>query len=279
MLSINQETVIPVVYVISDSVGETAEFMVKAAASQFNGANVDIRKIPHVEDESAIIMAFELAKEAQAFVAYTLVLPELRTIVEAKGKEYNIPTVDLLGPLMDTFANFFDKKPIYSPGSMRQLDADYFNKIKAVEFAVKYDDGKDPRGVLLADIVLIGISRTSKTPLSMYLAHKGFKVANVPLAPEVIPPDEIYQVSAKKCIGLTIEPNELNEIRQQRLKSLGLTKNSNYAKFERILEELEFSEAIIKKVGCPLINVSNRAVEETAGIILDILKKGGSISD
>ncbi len=250
----------------------------RAVASQFNGGSVDIRRIPYVDDESSIIEAFELAKQADAFIAYTLVIPQLREFVRRKGEEYQIPAVDLLGDLLDTFSGFYHKQPHNSPGSMRQLDADYFKKVEAIEFAVKYDDGKDPRGILRADVVLIGISRTSKTPLSMYLAHKRLKVANVPLAPEVTPPEELFLVPSKKCIGLIINPDQLNEIRQERLKTLGLKRNANYAKYERILEELEFSERIMKRVGCPIINVSNKAVEETAGIILDILKKGGNIS-
>lgn len=219
-----------------------------------------------------------MAKQSDAFIAYTLVLPELREFVKQTEIEYGIPAVDLLGDLMETFSNFYHKQPNYSPGSMRQLDAEYFKKVEAIEFAVKYDDGKDPRGILRADVVLIGISRTSKTPLSMYLAHKRLKVANVPLAPEVTPPEELFLIPSKKCIGLIINPDQLNEIRQERLKNLGLTRNANYAKYERILEELEFSEKIMKRVGCPIINVSNKAVEETAGIILDILKKGGNLS-
>ncbi|OEH86167.1 phosphoenolpyruvate synthase regulatory protein [Desulfuribacillus stibiiarsenatis] len=269
---------LPIVYVLSDSVGETGEFVVRAVASQFNGGHVDIRRVPYIDDHESIVEAFELAKEANAFIAYTLVLPNLRNFVKIKAEEYNIPAVDLLGDLMETFSNVHGKQPNYSPGSMRQLDADYFKRVEAIEFAVKYDDGKDPRGILRADVVLVGVSRTSKTPLSMYLAHKRLKVANVPIAPEVTPPEELFLVPSKKCIGLTINPDQLNEIRQERLKTLGLTRNANYAKFERILEELEYAEKIIKRIGCPTINVSNKAVEETAGIILDILKKGGKIS-
>ncbi len=238
-----------------------------------------MRRIPYVDDESSIIEAFELAKEADAFIAYTLVRPQLREFVKAQGALYQIPAVDILGDLMNTFSEFYHKQPHNSPGSMRQMDAEYFKKVEAIEFAVKYDDGKDPRGILRADVVLIGVSRTSKTPLSMYLAHKRLKVANVPLAPEVTPPEELYLASPKKCIGLIINPEQLNEIRQERLKTLGLKRNANYAKYERILEELEFSEKIMKRIGCPIINVSNKAVEETAGTILEILKKGGKISE
>jgi [pyruvate, water dikinase]-phosphate phosphotransferase / [pyruvate, water dikinase] kinase len=141
---------------------------------------------------------------------------------------------------------------------------------------VKYDDGKDPRGVLGADVVLIGVSRTSKTPLSMYLAHKRLKVANVPLVPEVEPPEELFQIPTSRCIGLTIDPQQLNHIRQERLKSLGLATGANYASMERIIYELEYADQVIRRLGCPLIDVSNKAVEETANMILDMLKKGGS---
>ena len=156
---------------------------------------------------------------------------------------------------------------------MRQLDDAYFRKIEAIEFAVKYDDGRDPRGVLNADIVLVGVSRTSKTPLSMYLAHKGFKVANVPLVPEVLPPEELYKIPRNNCVGLIITPDKLNAIRKERLRNLGLTSQANYASFERILEELDYAEKIMKRLGCPVINVSNKAIEETADYILEVLKR------
>lgn len=127
-----------------------------------------------------------------------------------------------------------------------------------------------------ADVILIGVSRTSKTPLSMYLANKRYKVANVPLVPEVEPPEELFLVPSRKCVGLTISPDQLNKIRAERLKSLGLASEANYASLERILMELEYSEKIIKRVGCPVINVSNKAVEETANTIIEMIKRGGA---
>ena len=148
-------------------------------------------------------------------------------------------------------------------------------RVEAIEFAVKYDDGKDPRGILKSDIVLLGISRTSKTPLSMYLANKNIKVANVPLVPEIPIPKEVFEIDPKKIIGLTNTPEKLNSIRQERLKALGLSSNASYANLERILQELDYSEKIMKKAGCPVIDVSNKAIEETAGIILDIMKENG----
>jgi regulator of PEP synthase PpsR (kinase-PPPase family) len=262
-----------VVYVISDSVGETAEFVVKAVATQFNGGQVEIRRSSYVDDFEDIEDVIALAKKGNSIVAYTLVIPSLKEYLDQRANEEGILAVDLLSPLMNAFVTKFNKEPNHRPGLMRKLDEEYFRKIEAIEFAVKYDDGRDPRGIKMADIVIMGVSRTSKTPLSMYLAHQGFRVANVPLVPEVPPPDELYEVPRKNCIGLVISPDKLNGIRIERLKALGLASRANYASFERILEELEYAEKIMKRVGCPVIDVSNKAVEETAGLILDVLKK------
>ncbi|WHY84155.1 pyruvate, water dikinase regulatory protein [Neobacillus novalis] len=262
-----------VVYVISDSVGETAEFVVKAVATQFNGGQVDIRRNSYVEDIEDIEDVILLAKKEHSIIAYTIVIPDLKDYLDRRALEEGILAVDLLSPLMNAFVTRFNKPPHHRPGLMRKLDEEYFRKIEAIEFAVKYDDGRDPRGITKADIVLVGVSRTSKTPLSMYLAHKRFKVANVPLVPEVPPPDELFEIPRKNCIGLIISPDKLNEIRKERLKALGLASQANYASFERILEELDHAEKIMKRVGCPVIDVSNKAIEETAGLILDILKK------
>jgi regulator of PEP synthase PpsR (kinase-PPPase family) len=262
-----------VVYVVSDSVGETAGFVVKAVATQFNGGHVDIRRNSYVEDYEDIEDVILLAVKSNSIIAYTIVIPALKEYLDRRAAEEGIMAVDLLSPLMNAFETKFNKEPHHRPGLMRKLDEEYFRKIEAIEFAVKYDDGRDPRGLIKADIVLIGVSRTSKTPLSMYLAHKRFKVANVPLVPEVQPPDELFQIPRKNCIGLIISPDKLNEIRKERLRALGLASRANYASFERILKELDHAEKVMKRVGCPIIDVSNKAVEETAGLILDVLKK------
>ncbi|GHH99351.1 pyruvate, water dikinase regulatory protein [Neobacillus kokaensis] len=266
-----------VVYVISDSVGETAELVVKAVATQFNGGHVEIRRNSYVDDIEDIEDVILLAKKGNSLIAYTIVIPALKEYLDQRAAEEDLVAVDLLSPLMNAFSAKFNQEPHHQPGLMRKLDEEYFRKIEAIEFAVKYDDGRDPRGILKADIVLIGVSRTSKTPLSMYLAHKRFKVANVPLVPEVPPPDELFQIPRKNCIGLIISPDKLNEIRKERLKALGLGSQANYASFQRILDELDYAEKIMKRVGCPIINVSNKAVEETAGLILDVLKKERSL--
>ncbi|MCD8511435.1 MAG: kinase/pyrophosphorylase [Bacillus sp. (in: Bacteria)] len=262
----------PIVYVVSDSVGETAELVVKAAASQFNHLNIDIRRIPYVEDEETIEEVVTLAQEVNAIIAFTLVVPDKKQYLVDLAMKAGVTTVDIIGPMIGKIQDITKKEPRYEPGLVHKLDEDYFRKVEAIEFAVKYDDARDPQGVLKADLVLIGVSRTSKTPLSMYLAHKGYKVANIPLVPEVAPPEELFKVSRTRCVGLVITPDKLNEIRKERLKSLGLTAKSNYARLERILEELDYAESIMKRVGCPVINVSNKAIEETANYIIEDLK-------
>jgi hypothetical protein len=263
----------PKIYVISDSLGETAEQVVKAAAIQFNSDITEIRKEPFVTDRSQIMRIIQEAKDNKCVVVYTIVIPELKGVLEEECDRYNIPRVDILGPLMEALKRIAPTSPKLEAGLIHKLDEHYFRRMEAVEFAVKYDDGKDPRGVLRADVVLLGVSRTSKTPLSMYLAHKNYKVANIPLVPEVEPPRELFQISNRRIIGLTAEPEKLNQIRQERLKTLGLNDSANYASMERILQELEYADRIYKKLGCPVIDVSKKAVEETASIILQILKE------
>jgi hypothetical protein len=263
----------PVVYVISDSIGETAEFVVRAAASQFNHGGMIIQRIPYVSSEDQISEVVAKAKETNSLVAYTLVLPELRGAMEREGRIQGVTTVDILGPVLDAITQKMTAMPKLQPGLVHRIDDEYFRKVEAVEFAVKYDDGKDPRGLMRADLVLIGVSRTSKTPLSMYLAHKRLKVANVPLVPEVPPPDELFTVPASRVVGLTVSAEQLHHIRRERLRSMGLTAKAEYADLKRILDELDYADSIMKRIGCPVIDVTNKAVEETAGRILEIFSR------
>lgn len=261
------------IYVVSDSVGETAEMVARATAEQFKGTEYEIKKYPYVSHEEQIKEMIEEAAGNKSIVVFTTVLEHIRKQIIEDCARHKIPCVDLLQPIIETFEGYLGEKPKYEPGIIHRLDERYFKKVEAIEFAVKYDDGKDPRGVSKADVVIIGVSRTSKTPLSMYLAHKNLKVANIPLVPEVPVPEELYSVPLKKVIGLTTNPVKLEEIRQERLKALGLHNTATYANLERILEEIEYAENIMKRIGCPIIDVSTKAVEETANIILEIIKK------
>ena len=263
------------VFVVSDSVGETGENAVKAVISQFrpNFEEVRIKRFPHIQSISHIENIVLLAKKQQAIIVFTLVEKGMRQALYNQCIEQNVKVIDLLGSMLDLIESSLDEKPLEQPGLVHQLDDYYFKKIEAIEFAVKYDDGRDPRGILLADIVLIGVSRTSKTPLSQYLANKRYKVANVPLVPEVKPPDELYQVDPNKCFGLVISPNQLNSIRKERLIALGLTENASYAQHTRIEQEIEHFHTVADKVGCEVIDVTNKAVEETANRIIELIKK------
>lgn len=268
------ENLKPMVYVLSDSLGETAELVVKAAASQYNSGAAIINRVPYVTDRQTVLETINDAVKDSAMVAFTLVLPELREYTVELCKEHNLPYVDIMGPVMKQMGRLTQKEPKFEPGIFRKLDSDYFKRIEAIEFAVKYDDGKDPRGLLRADVVLVGVSRTSKTPLSMYLAHKQIKAANVPLVPEVKPPKELFEIDPKKVIGLIISPHQLNEIRKERLLALGLRDHASYASMERILAELDYAENIMKRLNCPVLDVTNKAVEETASRMLQIIREG-----
>lgn len=261
------------VFVVSDSVGETCELVVRAASIQFHENAIETLRIPFVEDEQTIIDVVTQAKAQQAIIAFTLVNEEHRALLMRLGEAHQVKTVDLLGDLLDVLSSQLKEAPREKPGLIYRLDDDYFRKIEAMEFAVKYDDGRDPRGLKKADIVLVGVSRTSKTPLSQYLALKRYKVANVPLVPESRPPEELFDLPAERCVGLIISPEKLISIRMERLKSLGLKPEADYAQLERINRELEYARGIYERIGCDVIDVTNKAVEETAGIILRHLEQ------
>lgn len=264
----------PVVFVVSDSIGETAELVVRAAASQFNAGGVEIRRISYVNDPDAIRRAVEAARGRRAIIVYTLIQPEMRGLIRELAQSLGIKTVDIMGPTMDALSEILDVPPRLEPGLIHRLDEDYFRRVEAVEFAVKHDDGKEPSGIPRADIVLLGVSRTSKTPVSMYLAHRRYRVANVPLIPEVEVPREVYRARPDRIIGLTITPDKLYQIRQQRLRTLGLPDDSDYGDMGRIVRELANARDVFRDLGCRIVDVSHRAVEETANEVLHILKEG-----
>jgi Uncharacterized protein conserved in bacteria len=264
-----------VIYAVSDSAGETGEAVVRAAVAQFHSAPTEIRRRPFVTDKSHIAAIVAEARDEQAIILYTLVLPHLREAMGHYARRDGVMAIDALGPLLDGLELRTGIKPEYKPGLNHQLDADYFRRVEAVEFAVKHDDAKDHSGILKADIVLIGVSRTSKTPLSMYLAHRKFKVANVPLVPELKLPDELARVPSWRIIGLTIDNQDLNQIRRERLKALGLPDTAMYAAPERIERELAYAREVMDRLGCVVIDVSRRAVEETASLIMEHIRNAG----
>ncbi|RUS47097.1 pyruvate, water dikinase regulatory protein [Cohnella sp. AR92] len=261
-----------IIYVCSDAVGETAEAVARATVRQFAFENVRIKRYGGIKQEEEVRSLVLEAARTGGFIAYTLVQPELRETMREEAIRAEVKAVDVMGPMMQAFIDTFNDSPKYKPGLLHEMDDHYFRKIEAVEFAVRYDDGKDVRGLLHAQIVLVGVSRTSKTPLSIYLAHKGYRTANYPLTPEVKPPAELFLPTVpgeRITIGLSMQPERLLKIRAERLKALGLPSHAQYATLARIEEELRFSDELLKQLGCPVIDVTERAIEETAGIILE----------
>jgi len=260
------------IYICSDAVGETAEAVVNATMRQFASEQVKLKRFSHLKSEEEIAQIVEEAALGQGFIAYTLVQPELREAMKEEALKRGVRAIDVLGPMMQAFIDTFNDSPKRKPGLLHALDDDYFRRIEAIEFAVKYDDGKDMRGLLLAQVVLVGVSRTSKTPLSIYLAHKGIRVANLPLLPEVKVPPELKE-GKKLIVGLTMSPDQLSGIRTERLKAMGLPFSAQYASMERIHTELQYADMIMQSLRCPVIDVTEKAIEETAGTIIGWLQE------
>lgn len=262
------------IYIVSDSLGETAERVAQGAAIQFeNGANIKIERVPYVVNQEGIDRVMNRAVRGASVIMYTMVRPELREYLAKSANERKIPHVDVMGPVLEALESVVSASPRLVPGLSHRLDQEYFARVEAVEFAVRYDDGKDPKGIREADVVLLGVSRTSKTPVSLYLANHRLKVANVPLVPEVPVPGEVFHEGRLKAVGLIIEPELLMSIRRQRLKSLGLGTSAQYATMDRIMVELDYAWDIFNRLKCPVIDVSNHAVEETATRVLELRNK------
>ena len=260
--------------VISDATGETAERMVRAAILQFQDTPINIRTYARVRLESEMEQVIERAVELHALLVYTVVNAEARDILLRLVERYDVEAVDLMGALIAKLVMFLGTQPSGVPGLLHSIDNNYFQRMEAVEFAVKNDDGAEPRNLPKADLVLVGVSRTSKTPLSTYLAQRGLKVANVPLVLGVDPPPELDQVDENRVYGLLIQPEILRRIRQERLKHLGMPEDASYGAREHIEQELQYSRELFRAhPNWPVIDVTNKAIEETAADILRIYRQ------
>lgn len=257
------------IIIISDSAGETAFNNAQAATAQFPDANFTYRRYPFITDKDKVNDTLEeIKKYPNLVIVYSLVKDELQLPIIKFARENHAKYIDIMSPLIEALSQVTGMKPTHIAGAKYQLNNKYFNRISAMEFAVMYDDGKDPRGFLEADVVLLGVSRTSKTPLSLLLANKGLKVANLPLVPQTHIPKEIYEINPKKIIGLTNDPQVLNRIRRQRMISYGLNPDTTYSNIDSINEELNSALDLYKKLGCMVINVAERSIEETAALIM-----------
>lgn len=262
------------VYTVSDASGETAELVAKAAALQFKGHSIKLVRLPRARTPDQISGMITLASQTPCLVAFTVVDPKLRQALQTEAQRREIPVVDIMDPLIHCLSRVLGVEPRLEPGLLHHKDEQYFNRMDAIEFAIKYDDGKDPKGLVLADLVLVGVSRTSKTPTCMYLAqNRGIKASNVPLVLNVPPPQELFGLPAGRVIGLSLNSRLLCDIRQQRLQNLGLGPSASYANLEHIERELEYAETVFRRLRCPVVDVTHKAIEETAAVILEITQR------
>ncbi|TLM90986.1 MAG: kinase/pyrophosphorylase, partial [Actinobacteria bacterium] len=249
------------IHVLSDSLGETGEMVALAAAAQFEPGAFRIERLQRVDDPAELREVIDAHCGEHCIFLYTLVDESLRLEMNRLAAEKRVNAVDLLGPAVDLIANVSGFRPTGEAGAVRRTDAGYYERVEAMEFAVKHDDGRNPEGLLEADIVLVGVSRTSKTPLSMYLAFKGFRVANIPLAKGSAPPEELFAVDRRNLFGLVSSADTLVKIRDERMKELGMIV-PRYADREAVERELEEARALMRRLGCIVINTDGRAIEE-----------------
>ena len=260
------------VHVLSDSLGETADLVGRAAASQFPRGSLEIVRHPKVACASSLEEVVRAAADSACIFLYTLADPLLGERMDTLINELGLVAVDVLGPVVEAFSGLVGTAPTGEVGAIRKTDRGYFERIEALEFTVKHDDGRNPEGLAEAEVVLVGVSRTGKTPLAMYLAFKGYKTANIPLMPEVQPPRELFEVDARRVFGLTSDPGLLASIRSQRLSELGVYARQ-YAEREAVVREVEHARSVMRRLRCIVIHTDNRAIEETAQEIIRYLEQ------
>jgi len=227
-----------------------------------------VRRFTMVDDTALIRAILSRAKREGALVIYTVVDTDNRDCLEREAAKLGVEVLDPLGSFIVKVAGFLAEEPSGVPGKQHQIDASYYRRIEAIEFAVKHDDGQSPHTLHKADIVLVGLSRTSKTPLSSHLAQAGWRVANVPLYPGAAVPAEVLAVDQGKVYGLRIDPDVLVQVRRERLRHLGLPEDATYADHQRIVQEVNWCHAVYREhPQWPVIDVSGRAIEETAAKI------------
>jgi len=253
-------------HMISDSTGETAARIVQALEAQFPDQEFLEIRHPSVETVADLQLAVDRMKGRPAVVVYTLVEPELREWMRTLCRRAKLHYCDLLGHPIDAVAKVSGQAAKMKPRARPPLNDAYFRRMSAIEFAVKFDDGVGS-GLNDADIILVGVSRTSKTPLSIYLGYLGHKVANVPIVKGIKPPKELFELDPAKIVGLTIHADRLAEIRRARVRNLGAN-NRRYAELTEVYDELDEAAAVQKRLGCPVIDISELSIEETAQQIL-----------
>ncbi len=263
-------------FIVSDGTGETAGSMTRAALIQFLSPQVKIVRYKNVRTTEKIEALIKEALFEKGLIIYTIAKNKIRDELIRKCKKHKIPFVDLLGPLLENLKRYLGtelKKDIQS-GLLHNVDEKYFKRIEAIEYTVRHDDGNLPEGLKDSDLVLVGISRTSKTPLSIFLSHKGWKVANIPLVFNTPLPKELYAIDQKRIVGLIIDPDALYKIRTKRIQKFKKTPSNDYADLRYIQKEMDYALSIFSRNRkWPVFNVTDRALEETASEILSVISE------
>lgn len=261
------------IIIISDGTGETATGVCRAVMTQFKDRDVYFTRYKNVRSTDQIDAIFEEAAIHHDLIVYTVVSKELRQHIQEMTRIKHVRTLDVLGPALTSFANYFEQEPSAEPGLLHAVNDDYFKRVEAMEFTLNHDDGRNTESLHLADIILVGISRTSKTPLSVFLSLHGYKVVNIPLVPGTPIPEDLFKVDQRKIFALTIDPMALQHIRKNRLNRLGAKQfTGEYADISQISKEVEWANELFKEnKRWPVFNVTEKALEETAAEIIKLL--------
>ncbi len=265
------------VFLLSGGTGHTARYVLQAALKQFD-AGARTRSFPNTKDDE-LEAVFRQAADEDALVLWTLVGREARTRALQLAHQYKVRHVDALGPLLDQLELYLEEAPRGQAGLLHRADDSYFARIAAIEFTLAADDGRNHERLREADIVIVGVSRTGKTPLSTYLAHRGYRVGNQPLALELEPPRTLLELDPRRVFGLLIDPAALQRIRMARMRTMRVTSSSSYDDMGHILAELEEAEKLYRRGGWHVIDVTNRAIEESASSIIQRLEDAGLLDD
>lgn len=263
----------PPIYILSGGRGIAGNNLVQSLLIQYPENNVPVIIVPHVSDEDQVFDVIMKAKTDGGLIAHTMVNNELRAKINSLCQEFGVKHVDLMGELADYLDNTLDVVPLKHPGLYRELNHQYFDRIESIEFTLSQDDGMSPQRLREAEIILTGVSRAGKTPLSVYLAMYGWKVANVPLVPGVPPPEELFEVDSQRVFGLHIGASQLITHRKKRLESWNNHKTESYINQGLVREEIRKAMFVFDRGNFTVINVSNKPIESTANEILNIMSK------
>lgn len=260
-------------HLVSDSTGETLIAVSRAAAAQYQGISAIEHVYPLVRSASQLDRVVDELEAAPGIVLYTLVEPDLAKSLESACRNFGCPCLSVLDPVLAMFQSYLGTASTQRPGAQHVLNADYFKRIDALNFTMLHDDGQLPDNLDAADVILVGISRTSKTPTSIYLANRGIKTANIPLAPGIVPPPGLAEARRALVVGLVATPERIVQIRQNRLLSLNAPDGSLYVDKAAVAEEVIFSRKLCARHNWPIIDVTRRSIEETAAAIIDLYGK------